>query len=455
MNPHGKFLLPLLLGASSAFLAACAPEPRDPPNIVVVTMDTFRADRMEAYGGRGLTPTLDALAEQGTVFSHAVVSSGTTYPSHATMFTGLYPRTHAVRSNYARLPDAVPTLAERLGEAGYDSGAFVSFKGMVVHGNLGKGFAALSDTQTGTEPFRNGDETARMAMDWLDSRPDENKPVFIWYHNFDAHLPLRLTDYAEQRLDEIGYEGPWRDGASIEEVTTIQREIVASQQLREAIGALYDGEVRNADAAVKQFLDGLAVRGILENAVLVLVADHGQALGENGWFGHGATLWETVIHTPMVIVDFRKPRHSVVETTVGTVDLAATLTELTGAQPLATQGRSLLPALRGEPLEEVEYLAEIEMRREENRPAWYDVDRLAVYYEGFKMEYAFGEARLYDLQRDPEAVQPLGATDTGESAVNSYLEGLAQEYLANGKIANLSSLDEDEIKKLKSLGYVQ
>jgi len=426
-----------------------------PPNVIVITMDTFRADRMAVYGGQGLTPTLDALAQKGTVFSHAVVSSGTTYPSHATMFTGLYPRRHAVRSNFSRLPDDVPTLAEKLTEAGYDTGAFVSFKGMLVHGNLGKGFAAVSDTEQPKEMFRDGDETARMALDWLDSRVEPDKPVFLWYHNFDAHTPLRLTDYSRPRLEQMGYEGPWSDGASIPEVTTIQEEIIRSELLQDAITALYDGEVINADLAVRMLLDGLEERDILDNAVLVLVADHGEALGENGWFGHGATLWETVIHTPMVYVDFRKPRHRLVDTTVGTVDLMATLLDRAGIEPIPNQGRSLMPAIQGEALDPAEYVAEIEVRKEENRPAWYDINRLALYYDDFKFEYAFGKGTLFDLAEDPDAVSPLDASGEGEAIIGTYLEGLAQEFLAEGNFASDSSLDDDTINQLKSLGYVQ
>jgi arylsulfatase A-like enzyme len=100
----------------------------------------------------------------------------------------------------------------------------------------------------------------------------------------------------------------------------------------------------------------------LENSVLLLVADHGQALGEHGWFGHGAVLWESVIHAPLVIVDYRNPQHRVVETTVGAIDLTPTILQLVGAEPLPTQGRSLLPALLGGALDPADYVVEIEQK---------------------------------------------------------------------------------------------
>jgi hypothetical protein len=201
---------------------------------------------MQYYGGTGLTPTLDALAKNGTVFSHAVVSAGTTLPSHATMLTGLNPRTHTVRSNFSRLPDDVPTLAEQMLKAGYDTGAFVSFNHMLHFGNLGKGFAGLSED----EPYLDGKEAAQLALNWLDARKSRKRPVFLWYHNFDAHSPLRLTGYAQKKLAEIGYEGPWSDGASRPEIARVLKDIRRSDELREAMQALYDGEVGIADEAV-------------------------------------------------------------------------------------------------------------------------------------------------------------------------------------------------------------
>jgi len=406
---------------------------------------------MRHYGGTGLTPTLDSLAKQGTVFSHAVVSAGTTLPSHATIFTGLYPRSHAVRSNYSSLPADVPTLAEQMLKAGYDTGAFVSFNHMLHFGNLRKGFAGLSENG----PYLDGKAAAQLALNWLDARKSKNKPVFLWYHNFDPHSPLRLTDHARKKLAEIGYEGPWSDGARESEITPLRKDILRSDRLRGAIQALYDGEVMVADAAVRFFLDALTERGILQNSVLVLVADHGQALGEHGWLGHGAVLWESVIRAPLVIVDYRNPRHRVVETTVGTVDLTPTILQLAGAEPLPTQGRSLLPALLGQPLRPADYVVEIKQRTGDSRPGWYDVDRLAIYSNNFKLVRAFGKSRMFDLARDNDAIHPLSIRGTDLAALYEYMDGLGENYLVNGKEANTPEVDEKTIEQLRSLGYVQ
>ncbi len=432
-------------------LAACSNHGPDSPNVIIITLDTFRADRMAHWGGTGLTPTLDGLARQGTVFSHAVVSAGTTLPSHATIFTGLYPRSHAVRSNYSSLPDDVPTLAEQMAKAGYDTGAFVSFNHMLHFGNLKKGFAGLSENG----PYLDGKAAAQLALNWLDGRETKRKPVFLWYHNFDPHTPLRLTDYAREKLAGIGYQGPWSDGASESEITSLKKDILRSGRLRQAHQALYDGEVMVADEAVRFFLEALKERGILQNSVLVLVADHGQALGEHGWLGHGAVLWESVIRAPLVIVDYRNPRHRVVETTVGTIDLTPTILQLVGAETLPTQGRSLLPALLGNPLDPADYVVEIKQRTGDSRPDWYDIDRLAIYSDNFKLVRTFGKSRLFDLATDRDAIHPLTIGKTGMTALFEYMEGLGEDYLAQGKTANVPEVDENTIEQLRSLGYVQ
>jgi len=433
-------------------LAACSNQgSSSSPNVILITLDTFRADRMQYYGGIGLTPTLDALARQGTVFSHAVVSAGTTLPSHATILTGLYPRTHAVRSNFSSLPDDVPTLAEQMRKAGYDTGAFVSFNHMLYFGNLGKGFDGRSENG----PYLDGKVAAQMALKWLDNRETMERPLFLWYHNFDAHSPLHLTPHAQEKMAELGYEGPWSDGARESEITSRRKEILESDHLRKTIQALYDGEVTVADNAVRFLLDSLEKRGILQNSVLILVADHGQALGEHGWFGHGAVLWESVIHAPLVILDYRNPRHRVVDTTVGTIDLTPTILQLVGAETLPTQGRSLLPALLGKPLDPADYVVEVKQRSGTSRPGWYDVDRLAIYSGGFKLVRTFGHSRIFDLKQDKEATRPLRTKGTSLAALREYMEGLGEDYLAQGKEANVPEVDPETIEQLRSLGYIQ
>jgi arylsulfatase A-like enzyme len=442
---------------SAALLAACAQQAAepDPPNIILISLDTFRSDRMSAYGATGgLTPNLDALADRGTVFSHAVVSAGTTFPSHATMLTGLYPRTHAVRSNYGRLPAETPTLAERLRSAGYETGAFVCYKAMIYHGNLGKGFDVVSDPERSEEPFRDGREAAELALAWLRGRTSD-KPVFLWYHNFDAHVPLRLTDHARRKLSELEYEGPFADGASIEEIRGHQKEIKDSEMKLAAIRALYDGEVRAADAAVGHLLDGLEQLGILSDSIVILIADHGEALGEHRWFGHGATLWETVIHVPLVVVDYRNPRHQVIDTTVGAVDLAPTILQMTAAETMPVQGRSLIPALRSGEIDPAPYFTEVELRSEEGRPAWYDPDSLAVYTDGFKLIRWRDKLELFDLEQEPAGATAVTVTDAAEARLRDHLAGLADEYLSGSQFANLPELDKETIEQLRALGYTR
>jgi arylsulfatase A-like enzyme len=446
------FVVTVLSGLLTLGPVGCGRPKPQPPNVILISLDTFRADRMSAYGATGgLTPSLDALAGQGTVFRHAVVSAGTTFPSHASMLTGLYPRRHAVRSNLARLPDDVPTLAEQLRAAGYECGAFVSFKAMLYHGNLGKDFDVQSDPERTSNPLRDGRETADLALAWLRER-DSAKPFFLWYHNYDAHPPLRLTEYARTQLEALGYEGPFADGASVDEIRGHQKEITGSELKMAAIRALYDGEVQAADAAVGHLIEGLDHLGLLANTVLFLIADHGEGMGEHSWLGHGPILWESVIHVPLVIVDFRRPRHQVVDTTVGEVDLTPTILVLTGAATLPVQGRSLIPALQEGEIEPAPYFTEVKLLDEDERAAWYDPDTLAVYGEGFKLRRWRDQLELFDLARDPDAVSPITPANDAQVIVRA---DLAQQYLAGTQAANLPELDQETIEQLKALGYTR
>lgn len=451
----GARLAVLALAAGLGLLACGSPPPAG-PNLVLVTLDTFRADLLEAYGGPpDLTPTLNRLAERATVFDRAVVSAGTTFPSHATMLTGLNPRAHGVRSNYARLAPEVATVAGTLGELGYRSGAFVSFGSMLSHGRLGRGFEARSDGQEASEPVRDGADTADLALEWVSGVRDDPAPLFLWYHNYDAHIPLRAGEDAKERLAALDYEGMLADGASTAEVTEHRSRILGSPTELEAFRTLYRGEARRADEALRGLLEGLERLGELERTVLFVIADHGEALGEHGWFGHGPVLWETILRVPFLIVDFRDPSPRRVGSTVGAVDLAATILELAGAGSPPGRGRSLRPALRGDRLEERTYFAEVEWRDVEGRPAWYDPEALAVYRDGFKLKRWHDQRTLFDLSEDAHAVRGLPLKTPSLESLHARLASTAEAYLAAEGAAQLPELDPETAETLRALGYVR
>jgi len=236
-------------------LSACTPPERvtGPPNVLLLTLDTTRIDALGTYGSRGRhSPNIDRLAADGVVFENAIAPMGTTIPSHATLFTGLLPSHHQVRSNADVLDDAHAVLAARLSDHGYDTAAFVSYKSMLARAGLDRGFDTQSDPQAASPkpPTRGGDEVNRLALDWL-ARP-RSKPFFLWLHYFEPHSPYRLTAYAEGQLSD--YDGPLRNGAPGLRFYQLGTGIPWSDAERRAIGILYDGEVREVDRLVGEVL---------------------------------------------------------------------------------------------------------------------------------------------------------------------------------------------------------
>ncbi len=436
-----------------------APEPAvtvAPPNVLLITVDTQRADSFGIYGNPGgHTPNIDRLAEKSVVFERATAPMGTTFPSHASLFTGLYPRRHGVRYNGDRLGEEVETLAETLREAGWETMALVSYGSMVSRGGLGQGFVRTSHEQSGehsvaASPVR----VTGMARGLLSrKRPF---PFFMWVHYFQPHSPYEPTPYSEEQL--AGYDGPLAAGASVQQFYNLAKNEWRDED-RTAIRALYDGQTREADRTVGQILETLEKAGHAERTIVVITADHGQLLGEHDDVGHGFRLWEPVLHVPLLVYDPREGEPRRVSSRVGLVDVAPTILEMVGlSAPEAIDGRSLVPALRGEELEERPYFSEVRgltPKKRARRPR--DENALAVFLDDHKLVIQRGETKLYDLSADPSELAPL--LETSDDPRARELAALAEVYRGqedqtSGRVepADLAPHVEEE---LRSLGYLQ
>lgn len=444
-------------------LSGCGPESLDDkgPNIIVVTIDTLRADRVAGYGyPEMLTPNADRLAESGVVFQHAIAPTGTTWPSHSSMLTGLYPRYHGVRSNTHRLEDGVRSIAELLQNGGYETGSFVSFKGMHFLCGLDRGFSTASDRdrrKQGEPAIRDGRETTDMALEWLDASAAGERPMFMWLHLFEPHGPYELTDYSRNWIEQSGYDGVLADhGATMDLLLKQTREITARAEDREALNQIYDGEVVLADRYFGEIIDRLEQLGELENTVVIFTADHGQGLSEQNRMGHGPVLWEQVLQVPLIIRDFRTgPSPNRVTGTVGLVDIAPTVADLALGVPLPeSQGRSLTPALSGEPMESVDYLAEVALQEGDQVGDWYDPDALAFYTQGLKFVFRKDTMRAFEVGRTAAVARPLNG-DEASAAVVEFARSAAEEFLAGEMKTTNAELTESDIEALRSLGYLQ
>lgn len=429
----------LLVVLAVASLVACekkkpqteTPPPR--PNVVFITVDTLRADRLGCYGfAEAHTPHIDRLAAEGVRAERAIAATPITLPSHATLFTGLYPPAHGIRDNgRQRLPDEVETLAERLKKQGYRTQAFVS--AMVLHRrfNLNQGFDGYDDDLRREDESmmfmveeRRGDRTTDHALEWLGTT-SADEPFFLWVHLFDPHQP---------------YEPPARDA--------------------KLAATAYDGEITSADRQVGRLVDDLKERRLLDDTILVFTSDHGESLGEHGEATHGLFIYESTQHVPLIVrYPRRLPAGKTYDGFVRGVDLMPTVLGLAALDPGKTQGVDLSEALAGTT----------------------DAPTLAPYSESLHGKYEFAMAplfgvrsgrwtyiraprpELYDRAADPEEKHNLlevsgpkaETADDEAETLDRMLTGILERSDRFGFVAEPNPLDEETVAMLQALGYME
>jgi len=294
-------------------LASCTKAPPR-PNLLLVTLDTTRAEALGCYAKRpGVTPNLDAFAAECVVFERARSVAPLTLPAHSSMMTGLYPPRHTVRDNgLSPLPQSARTAAEELSDAGYETAAFVSAAVLDRAWGIAQGFETYDQPPEGSAGVhleeRAGPETTSHALDWL-ARREQHKPFFAWLHLFEPHSP---------------YAPP-------------------QEFLAQAHGDAYLGEVAAADHEVGRVLDALRASGELEHTLVIVVADHGESLGQHGEPTHSIFCYEATIHVPLLVHLPEKRRAGERSgATVSLVDLMPTLLTAAGvATPPGIDGRDL------------------------------------------------------------------------------------------------------------------
>ncbi len=306
-----------MLAVGTIGILACAdrtpPAGAAPAPFVLVTLDTFRADHLGRIGGSGHrveTPNLDALAERGVLYTRAIAPAPQTVPAHATLLTGAAPSVHGVTTNRSRLKG--PTVATRLREAGWRTGAFVSSFVLARHTGLDAGFDTYDDVlglreraasmrlgalfTDGIEPTRerSGDRTVAAALDWMRAGSERS---FAWIHLYDPHAPYDPPPPWDTRYDPSSADAPGNpDQVRASMAGQGWNNLFVPQDLRAAV-ARYAGEVSWTDAVV-----GTLVAALPPDATIVVVADHGESLVEHGEFlGHGRTLYEPALRVFAIV----------------------------------------------------------------------------------------------------------------------------------------------------------
>jgi arylsulfatase A-like enzyme/Flp pilus assembly protein TadD len=406
---------------------AAAGEPgKAPLSVLLVTLDTTRADRLGCYGyAAARTSRLDRLAAEGVRFANAFADAPITLPSHASLLTGLHPFEHGVRNNgNFHLPDRFETLATVLGRRGYRTAAFVSAFVLDRRYGLARGFQTYDDRTDpgadgeGAEAQRRGDRTALACSRWLEAYAGggAKAPFFVWLHLYDPHEPYRPPP-------------PLRDAFA---------------------GRPYDGEIAFADTVVGSVLDRLGQLGLLDTSLIAVVADHGESLGDHGEETHSMFVYDSAIRVPLIL--WRPgllPGGRVVASPVRMVDVAPTILDLLGAPPLAARrARSLRGTIDGRdqaapPVYAETWVPKLYMNGAALR---------ALRTERFKLIEA-PRPELYDLARDPGETDNRIAADP-ETA--SRLRAELQRLTAGGDAAMSlgGPVDGEAAEKLKALGYL-
>jgi len=403
----------------AGWLAGCAGESAEPAGIstVLVTLDTTRADALGCYGSPVPTPALDRLAREGVVYENAHTVAPLTLPAHASMLTGLYPPRHTLRENSLwPLPASARTLAEEARAAGYETAAFVAAVVLDERFGLQQGFdvydapvreAGRRSTHAVERP---GDEVASAAAAWLAQR-DPTRRFFLWMHLFDPHGPFAPP----QRF---------RTGA--------------------LAGNPYLGEVAAADAAVGILLDALEENGELGRALVLVVGDHGEGLGDHGEESHGALCYESTMRVPFLL---RFPDGSRAgersREVVSVVDVHPTLAEAMGLPSDATlDGESLLrrvPAERGVYFESYSGFLS------------YGWSPLSGWLDAEGKYLHSSQPQLFDLAADPGEASDL--LEAGERDAARYRDAIAEVAGREPLEASGESLDAGALEDVRALGY--
>jgi len=406
------------------------------PNIVLITLDTTRADRMGFLGSeRGLTPNLDGLARRGVVFSRAYAQVPLTTPSHATILTGTYPGFNHVNYMGDALGKALPFLPDILHRNGYRTAAFVGAL-VLDPRKLAPGFERGFDTydagfhrRRGSEDRyvsleRRGEEVVNRALAWLDKQPAG--PFFLWIHLYDPHDPYSPPEPYKTRYQEKPY----------------------------------DGEIAYTDSVVGRLITGLRTRGLLDSALLAVMADHGEAFGEHGENHHGIFLYDETIHVPLLFKLPGQHPSRKVESGVGLVDVAPTILRAAHLPvPPLMQGESLLSFMKLEQAGAASQPSDSNLQRSVYAESAYGHlsfgwSTLRAWRTGKYLYIEAPERELYDQSVDPLAAHNLApdskaVADTAAAQIAEF-----NRMMTKGSAAEKTQLSPEQNESLNALGYL-
>ena len=484
----------------------------DRPNVILITMDTVRADHLSLYGyERDTTPNLRKLAEESTLYNHSIATSDITLPSHASIFTGLYARSHgahhifktltpsnddlgrlAKQSRVPSLSDKFNTLTEILSEKGYLTMAVVANGGYLGHHyNINQGFqhydyrmpvlflgrflgkvrpfylrqtihtlsTHIISTQDYYKAFRNAEEINNEVFTLLDKAKKENNSFFMFINYMDAHWPYTphppfdtLFPGKDETFTTVKF------GDMEREVIRLERDITVKE--RRHIVSQYDGGIAYEDFHIGKLIARLKKAGLYENSLIIITSDHGEAFGERNFIQHGNSVYQNEVHVPLVIKYPRTSRKAVIDKYVSGVDLMPTVLDVLGYEiPGNIQGVSLQ---KPENLDNRSIISESFSAR---RNLWlhkrfYRIERAVFSGSNKFVGSTSGKQELYDLSKDPEEKENIYRADDSiskniKAELNQWLEDVKEELPSQEGSDSYKTPDKAVLDRLKALGYVQ
>ena len=434
------------------------PRPKDSPNLVLLSVDTLRADHLPTYGyHRDTAPFIDEhFGKGGTVFERAYSAATTTGPSHMTLLTGLDQASHGVLGDdfRSRLPDRAKTLAQILREAGFETGAFTENGPMSADRGFGRGFDQFTENK-GNARF--GEMQGFVEKTLSDGakflRDNKDKRVFLFLHTFQVHTPYLPPEKYQKLFPE-----------------PLPRE----HRIRPAHRpTLYDQEIRYTDDVLRQFVRDLDAPGVWDNTLFILVSDHGEAFGEHGLLFHGGVPYDEVLSVPLLLRGPGVPPAKRIAETVGLIDVTPTALELLRVEePDGMLGRSLVPLLRGDD-EPEEWKSRPVFSEASNGTATnlrstirgITVPTAIVVHDGDRkfIRRSNQKHELFDLAEDPGEKKNLWspsheATSELIELTDGYkkkgAEVRATLEAETGPTAPAQVLDPAQQQKLRALGYI-
>jgi arylsulfatase A-like enzyme len=455
--PHvtaGVLWLLLGGGCSSETVAPPASEIEPPNRVVLVTIDTLRADHLHSYGyAREMSPFIDRLAREGVQFTNVITHMPTTAPSHASIFTSLYPFQHGLTTNYSPLDPALLTLAEAFQENGFQTAGFSSITFLK---NLRRGFEFFEfldpkEKKPGTDkkkPNRKANETVDLAIQWIQDKQPADR-FFMWIHIFDVHQWLFARDSEPAYVEKAGFSSEaerreWRRFLSQEH--NIPR-ILKAEPRAEAI-LRYDSQLLFADEHLERFFEAMESRGLNGNHDEVYHTPH---------------LYEEQLRVPLI---FFAPGGGLPQRQVHTlarlVDLFPTIAEIAklelDSRAERFSGRSLVPAIQGSEESTVQRYAFSERHPKDNlNRNLSEGDVYSLRSLDFKYIYhSEGPSEFYDLKQDPfELDNRIDEPSEDKERIAKLLEVRFRPLMQPAEIPSSAELDQDTLEELKALGYVQ